>query len=429
MRWIGLASAFALALFTLVGLAQQAGTERPHKVLRPARGGGEGGWDHVCGVARAQSLDTSFNPGAQSDIRAMAVQADGTILVGGDFIGLGGGTGATPRHQLGRLYADGSLDMTFDPGANGSVSALAVQADGKILVGGRFTTLGGGGTGTTPRGHLGRLNADGSLDTGFDPGASGVVRTLAVQADGKILVGGAFTRLGGGGAGATTRNNIGRLNADGSLDKSFNPGANDHVTIVAVQPDGRILVGGGFHKLGGGTGTTTRSHFGRLNADGSLDLGFNPHANYLVTTVAVQADGKILVGGGFTMLGGMKRARLGRLNMDGSLDGGFDPGVSDYVNAVAVQADGKILVGGDFTTLGGGGAGTTTRNYIGRLNADGSLDTDFDPGASGFVEAVAVQADGKIVVGGWFTTLAGGGTGSTGRRYIGRLNADLRHHH
>ena len=138
----------------------------------------------------------------------------------------GGGTGTTTRNHIGRLNADGSLDTSFDPGANGAVYALAVQADGKILVGGYFTTLGGGGTGTTTRNYIGRLNADGSLDTSFDPGANGAVYALAVQADGKILVGGDFTTLGGGGTGTTTRNHIGRLNADGSLDTSFDPGAN-----------------------------------------------------------------------------------------------------------------------------------------------------------------------------------------------------------
>ena len=122
-----------------------------------------------------------------------------------------------------------SLDTSFNPGANGSVCALAVQPDGKILVGGDFTTLGGGGTGTTPRNRIGRLNADGSLDTSFNPGANGGVYALAVQPDGKILVGGDFTTLGGGGTGTTTRNCIGRLNADGSLDTSFNPGANGDV--------------------------------------------------------------------------------------------------------------------------------------------------------------------------------------------------------
>ena len=306
----------------------------------------------TCAVARAQALDTSFNPGANGAVHALAVQTDGKILVGGAFTTLGGGgTGTTTRNFLGRLNPDGSLDTSFNPGANSRVSALALQADGKILIGGRFTTLGGGGTGTTTRNFLGRLNPDGSLDTSFNPGANGSVNAIALQADGKILVGGQFTTLGGGGAGTTPRHYIGRLNVDGSLDTSFNPGANLWIFAAAVQADGKILVGGSFAVLGGGgRGTTQRQYIGRLDADGSLDAGFNP-------------------------------------------------GAQSWVYAVTVQADGKILVGGLFTRLGGGDTGITSRNHIGRLNADGSLDTSFDPGANADVYVLAVQADAKILVG------------------------------
>ena len=378
---------------------------------------------------RDGSLDSSFNPGASNPVIALAVQPDGKILVGGAFTTLGGGgTGTTARNHIGRLNADGSLEVDFNPGANNQVFSVAVQADGKILVGGGFTTLGGGGTGTTTRNRIGRLNADGSLDPSFNPGANGTVYGLAVQTDGKILIAGNFTTLGGGGTGTTMRNRIGRLNADGSLDPSFTPGANGPVQAVAVQADGKILVGGGFTTLSGGIGTTTRNRIGRLNVDGSLDTSFDPGANSSVFAVAVQADGKILVGGGFTTLGGggtgtTTRVFLGRLIADGSLDTGFNPGANNAVDAVVVQADGKVVVGGFFTTLGGGGTGTTTRNRIGRLNADGSLDLSFNPGANDAVSAVAVQADGKILVGGYFTSLGGGGTGTTSRNYLGRLNA------
>ena len=195
----------------------------------------------------------------------------------------------------------------FDPGANGGVLAVAVQPDGKILVGGFFEMLGGGGTGTTPRNRIGRLNADGSLDTSFNPGAQDYVRQFAVQSDGKIIVIGDFTGLGGA-TGTTARSRIGRLNADGSVDPDFNPGANGRVRRMAIQPDGKIVVVGDFTMLGGGgTGTTTRNRIGRLNADGSLDLGFDPGAGgdapnsfAQVYAVALQADGKILVGGFFS---------------------------------------------------------------------------------------------------------------------------------
>src|SRR4029077_7948453 len=150
-------------------------------------------------------------------VLAIAVQPNGKIVVGGSFSSFHGLGPVTTRRRIARLNADGLLD-TLDPGANGDVLAIALQSDGKILVGGNFNLLGGGGTGTTPRNRIGRLNADGSLDTGFNPGANSVVQSLVVQPDGKILAGGVFTTLGGGGTGTTPRANIGRLNADGSLD-------------------------------------------------------------------------------------------------------------------------------------------------------------------------------------------------------------------
>ena len=240
----------------------------------------------IAGEVRAQSALDGFDPGANGGVLAIAVQADGKILVGGYFTTLGGGgTGTTARSYIGRLNPDGTIDTSFDPGANNWVTALVVQADGKILVGGFFTTLGGGNTGTTTRNRIARLNPDGTLDTSFDPGANNPVQALAVQADGSILVAGAFTTLGGGGTGATTRNFIGRLNTSGTLDTTFNPGANNPVQALAVQADGRILIGGDFTTLGGGgTGTPIRNHIGRLNSDGALDASFDPAANQFVST-------------------------------------------------------------------------------------------------------------------------------------------------
>jgi len=116
------------------------------------------------------------------------------------------------------------VDPTFNPGANGAIRAVAVQADKKIVVGGDFTMLGGGGTGTTPRSHIGRLNPDGSIDGTFDPGADHIVHALAIQPNGQILVSGQFLKLGGGGVGITFRPFLGRLNQDGSVDETFKTG-------------------------------------------------------------------------------------------------------------------------------------------------------------------------------------------------------------
>jgi len=187
--------------------------------------------------------------------------------------------------------------------------------------------------------------------------------------------------------------------------------ANDHVSALAVQADGKIVVGGSFTALGG----QPRDHIARLNPDGTLDAAFNPGANGWVGVLAVKADGKIVVGGSFSELGGQSRGNIGLLNPDGTLDAAFDPGADDRVSALAVQADGKIVVGGEFTTMHG-----ETRNYIARLNTDGTLDAAFNPGeGTGWVSALAVQADGKIVVGGFFRNLGGQLDDA-----IGRLNPD-----
>src|SRR6266581_2975485 len=253
----------------------------------------------------------------------------------------------------GPALAQSPLPDSFNPGANSVVFSLAVQADGKILVGGGFfTTLGG-----QSRNYIGRLNADGTLETGFNPGANYLVNSLAVQADGKIVVGGWFIMLG-----PQFREYIGRLNANGTLDTSFNPGAGGQVTSLVVQADGKILVGGQFTTLGG----QSRNHIGRLNTDGALDTTFNSGADDYVDSLAVQADGKILVAGNFGELGGQGRNYIGRLNADGTLDASFDPGADNWVYSLALQADGKILVGGQFATLGG-----QSRNNIGRLNNTG----------------------------------------------------------
>ncbi len=351
-------------------------------------------------VVNVPLLDADFVAGVTgfgfASVYALAVQADGKILVGGTFTTLGGQS----RNNIGRLHPNGDLDTSFNPGVNGPVSALAVQADGKILVGGDFTTLTGQG-----RNRLGRLNPNGTLDITFNPGAGGPVYALAMQADGKILVGGDFTTLGGQG-----RNRLGRLNPDGTVDSTLNSGAGGFVNTLAVQADGKILVGGDFTTLAG----AARNRLARLNANGSLDTAFNPGASggafSVVSSLAVQADGKVVVGGEFATLGGQSRANIGRLNTNGTVDVTFNPGADGAVAALGVQTDGKIVVGGNFMHLGG-----HQRERIGRINADGTLDNTLNPGADNLVDSLAVQPDGKILVGGWFATLEGQPRSSLGR--------------
>jgi uncharacterized delta-60 repeat protein len=351
------------------------------------------------GQALAQSPIDVFAPNANNGVRSIAVQADGKILVGGWFTIIGGQS----RNRIARLNADGTVDAAFNPNSNNTIYSIAVQADGKILVGGEFDNIGG-----QARSRIARLNADGTVDAAFDPSAYGAVYSIAVQSDGKILVGGQYTSIGG-----QARKNIARLNADGTAEAAFNPNADGHlacVNSIAVQSDGEILVGGKFTSIGG----QARNNIARLNADGTLDAAFDPNADSDVYSIAVQADGKILVGGNFTNMGGQARNRIARLNADGTLDAAFDPNSNSGLRSIAVQADGKILVGGYFTSIGG-----QERHYIARLNSDGTAGAAFDPNANSGLRSIAVQADGKILVGGWFTSIGG-----QARNRIARLNAD-----
>jgi uncharacterized delta-60 repeat protein len=316
--------------------------------------------------------------------------------------------GGKPHSRIGRLNTDGTIDASFNPEADGTVYALAVQPDGKILVGGSFGRMNG-----QMRYLIARLNQDGSLDNTFNPGNSGnywKVNALVIQADGKIVVGGSFERMAG-----VTNNYIARLNPDGTNDADFSPATDGYTAVnaLALQADGKILVG-----MGGSGTLYMNSIVYRLNTDGSRDLGFlvtvkGAAHNTYVYALLVQADDKIVVGGDFTTLAGEARADIGRLNANGSLDSG-NPDSNFSVRTLAQQKDGKIVVGGEFSTMGG-----VTRKYISRLETDFSLDATFDPAAGSTVYALLVQPDGKIVVGGNFTSMGG-----AAHYYIARLKPD-----
>jgi uncharacterized delta-60 repeat protein len=333
-------------------------------------------------LAMPDRVNAGAAPGGQ--VRAIAVQPDGRIVVGGSFTNLAG----QPRNYLGRFNADGSLDTAFNPGADNPVNCLAVQADGKLLLGGYFQTVAG-----QTRTCIARLGADGSLDTNFSPtislGGTPFVNALVVQPDGKILVGGQLGLLDG-----AFLPNIGRLNPDGSLDPTFSSSVNSPgILSVALQADGRILLGGLF--------CNNWCYLDRLSPNGTLDSTFNLAPSSVINAIVVQPDGKIIIGGAFSSLLSTTRNYLARLNTNATLDT-FNPGANGPVNTLALQADGKILVGGSFSTLGG-----QPRANLGRLNPDGSIDTAFFPSANSNVVALALQPDGAVLVGGDFTNLSG----------------------
>ena len=410
----------------------------------------------------------ALGTGFDSAVEAVAIQTDSKILVGGTFFNLNG----IGRNRFVRLNSDGTVDTTFytnlGSGFGNQVSTIAVQTDGKILVGGGFNTLNG-----NTRNGLVRLNSNGTEDTAFytnlGSGFDNSIRSIAVQSDGKILAGGSFITLN-----AITRNRLVRLNSDGTEDTGtagfalpFAMGASQYLKIgLHLTSAGTVVLSRGIVGASLAAATTAPSipsTFGIgyvvLRTDGSSNVsnvlsddvyqnlgdqvdikvvsnrykeilqdtnGFYDNLgsgfNSTVYSSAIQTDGKILVGGAFTSLNAITRNRFLRLNSAGTVDTSFytnlGTGFDGTVYSSAIQTDGKILVGGGFTLLNG-----ITRNYLVRLNSDGTVDTSFytnlGTGFDGTVYSIAVQADGKILVGGFFTLL-----NSITRNRLVRLNSD-----
>lgn len=365
-------------------------------------------------VARLQAngiLDTTFNPnmGPNSAVNSLVLQPDGHILILGQFTNVN----LISRNRIARLDANGGLDTAFNPGsgANGTVWALAIQPDSKLLIAGNFTAYNG-----TPRGRIARLHNNGALDSSFqvNMGPNDNLESLALQTDGKVVIGGNLILSTG-----IPRNFIARLHGDGTMDPSFNPatGANFYVWSLAAQANGKIIVGGNFTSFN----DTDINRIARLNEDGSLDMTFNPGSGIdgTVNSIAIQTDEKVLIGGSFTNINGLPRRALGRLNPDGSVDTSFNIGTGaniGTIHTILIQPDGKIIISGGFTVFNG-----TARNRIARLHPNGSLDLSFNPGSgpNNLIHAVALQSDGKIVIGGNYTDFNG-----MPRNRIARLNGD-----
>jgi len=288
------------------------------------------------------------------------------------------------RERLARLNPDGSLDLSFNAWANGNIHAVAIQRDGKILIGGEFTRVNGQASE-----RLARLHADGSLDLSFQADVNGWVRTIVLQPDGRVLIGGSFSLVQN-----ATRRGVARLNENGTVDGSFFVSEEWSVNTLFLQEDGKILLGGFVTII---PAIQYDNRITRLLTNGGTDPDFNSHtANDSVQTIHVQADGKVLVAGNFTTLSGHSRSRMARLHSSGNLDPGFQPDINGAIHTLALQANGKIWIGGDFTSVNG-----TAVSRSARLEPTGSLDSVFSPNYFHRIDALVLQPDGKLLVAQW----------------------------
>ncbi|MFB3386209.1 T9SS type A sorting domain-containing protein [Flavobacterium sp. LAR06] len=347
------------------------------------------------------SRDNSFDIGTQfnndpTKSKTLTLQSDGKLLVGWDITN---NQEITQKH-LTRLNTNGTKDssLSIGTGLNFPVTSIVKQNDGKILLGGNFTSYK-----EVSQNNLMRLNSDKSKDNSFSIGSgfNGSVNSIALQNDGKIIVGGKFNKYQ-----ETAQNCLIRLNTDGTKDSSFNVGIgfDNTVNFITIQPDGKIIVGGNFRKYQG----ISQNYLIRLNTDGTKDTSFDIGSGFynrmadavdVVKTIVLQSDGKILVGGNFEMFRSLDQENLIRLNADGTKDTSFDigSGFSSNIYSITLQQDEKILVGGAYSSYQG-----ISQNSLIRLNADGSKDNSFDIGLTfqdHFVYSIVLQNDGKIIVG------------------------------
>ena len=412
------------------------------------------------------TIDSTFEIGTgfNDDVRTIALQPDGKILVGGDFLKYN----SINANRIVRLNQDGSIDLSFGTGSgvsNGNVSVIKVNAIGEILVGGSFTgdyngtdvnrllllnsngtknltfDIGDGpGSGTVlaltsinsgswlvagtfsvfdsqNQGRLAKIDKDGVLDMGFLPAGVGfdnsVLKVISLP-NNKTMAFGNFTKFNGSNSARVTR-----LLEDGSLDSTFNPlgaGASGTVRAAILQADGKIIIAGSFTAYN----NVSIKGICRIMPDGTIDSSFLIGVGFIgtVNALAIQIDGSIIVGGNFTSFNGTAVGRIVRLLSNGSIDTSFNTGLGAdaAVEAIEIQHDGKILVGGRFSKFNG-----TSQNKLIRLNPDGSSDTTFtiQTGFDRNVFAIAIQSDGKIIVGGSFTTY-----NSISSRRIVRLNSE-----
>lgn len=362
------------------------------------------------------------------------------ILSSGNQFYIGGNSinyfndGITPG-GIARINTNGSQDYTFFESATsinkgftggftglgdfGTIASLKIDNTNKILVGGNFDFY--NGLPTVKK--IARLNADGSLDAtlsavAYVAGFNGQVSSIVPLSDGKILVGGGFSTYN-----SETHRGLIRLNNNGSIDTSLsavagssrfntlfsNPGT---VLQTLIEPDNKMVIGGYYVQYN----SQTHHSFIRLNYDGSVDTSLSAVAGTnrfpfqsTIFSIIKGLDNSYIVGGAFTTYNGQTHNRFIRLNYDGSIDASLSAvaGSSRFngsVYSTVLQSDNKILVGGDFTTYN-----FASHGGIIRLNYDGSVDTSFltGTGFGGGVRKILLLNNGKILVGGSFTTYNG----------------------
>jgi uncharacterized delta-60 repeat protein len=357
-------------------------------------------------LARLQldgKIDKSFTAGIGTDgnINTIAVQNNSKILIAGDFSNYNG----TPVNKIARLNANGSIDKNFKSGtgADNSILKIVTQSDGKILVAGRFAKYN-----DIPTKGLVRLNSNGSVDTTFGAGISdsmSYIHQIALLSNGKIIVTGKARNFNGDFI--NTIETI-RLTSTGERDYSFQEcrfSVGDlypTINSIGIENDGNLLLAG--TNQDGGSSVPYHGLLIRVTGQGKI---LTKKGTFWINSMAIQNDGKIMALGFDNPDWGIIKRRVVRMNKDLTIDTTFilqdkntyaDPSESS-IQTLSLQLDGRLIVGGNFFELNG-----LLANNIARLNPDGKFDDTFNQrrGCNGIVYASAVS-NGKIILGGEFS--------------------------
>lgn len=353
----------------------------------------------VISNAQLTHIDTSFavGTGASNIINKINIQSTGKIILSGDFQTFNG----ISKKRIVRVSQNGAVDSTFNSGlgVEGPVRASALQKNDKLLIGGLFNSYN-----NTPIKNLARINADGTIDPSFNTGVgpNNEVFEIFLQKDNRILISGFFSKYNN-----VSFNGFLRLETDGSIDSNFYVGTGTNLSpdCFAQQKNGNILIGGPFLKY---KGVDVNKLF-RVDISGNLDTTFNTGLiSGNVNELLVLPDDKIIVAGTFSSINGRAANRIARLHSNGSIDTTFNANFSSRIRAMHLQKDGKVILVGDFTTVN-----SQIVQRLVRLNQNGTIDNTFYVGTNGSIYDVVEQQNQKIIIAGNFSQSTHAGTPSS----------------
>lgn len=352
----------------------------------------------------AATADANWNPAADGSVAALAVGSGGEVYAGGYFKNIGGAA----RNYIAKLGGvAGAADAAWNPSADATVMALALNAAGDVYAGGSFQNIG-----ALARKRVAKIAAaTGAVDPTWDPSAASTVYALAVNAAGDVYAGGQFTQIGG-----QTRYFIAKLagGGNGAPDATWQPFAGGYVSALALDAAGNVVAAGGFTNAATTAGPgQPRNYIARFAGSGAGTLdSWNPSMGGIPNAVAVGRNGTVYVGGKFPTVGSLPRLSFAGIDAtSGVATAAVDAETNAIINAIARQPNGGLIVAGDFLK-----AATVSRQYILRLQADGSLDAAWHPSANGVISALATNAAGDVYAGGFFGAFDG-----VARTYLAKL--------